>query len=314
MSLLWRVFLTNAAVLAGATTALAVSPATVSFPLAAAEAVVLAVGLCAMLVIDFVVLRRVFEPLATLTRFTQEVDPLNPTGRVSIPGADHQVAELAEAVSEMIDRLATERRESARRALAAQEAESQRIARELHDQVGQALTAIMLRLEQVTRAEEGSTRDEVAAAREDLREALDDVREIAKRLRPEALDDLGLTAALSALTNAISRRTGVRIIRSVDSRLPRFSSDEELVLYRVAQEALTNVVRHSGAAEAELVLLTRSDRAELVVRDRGSGFDPAAVRDGAGIRGMRERALLVNAELEVDSEIDEGTEVRLRLA
>ena len=314
MSLLWRVFLTNALVLEGAAAALALSPATVSFPLAVAEAVVLVLGLCVMLAVDFVLLRRSFEPLARLARFTREVDPLRPGGRAEVGRADPEVAELTDAVNEMIGRLETERRESARRALAAQEGERLRIARELHDEVGQALTAIMLSLEQAARAGTPAAEDEVATAREDLRETLEAVREIAKRLRPEALDDLGLPAALAALTNAVSRSAPVRVARHIDADLPALRPEEELVVYRVAQEALTNVVRHSGAEEAELELRARPGAAELVVRDGGAGFRRDGQRDGSGIRGMRERALLVGADLEVRSTPGKGTEVRLVIA
>lgn len=314
MPLLWRVFLTNALVLGVATTALALSPATVSFPLALTEAVVLALGLCVMLAVDLVLLRRSFEPLARLAVFAHEVDPLRPGGRVEVGRADPQVAELADAVNEMIGRLETERRESARRALEVQEGERLRIARELHDEVGQALTAVMLRLEQAARAEPQAARQEVVAAREEVRETLEEVREIAKRLRPEALDDLGLPAALAALTNVVSRRAHVRISRRIDAELPPFGPEEELVVYRVAQEALTNVVRHSGVEDAEVVLRTRAAGAELVVRDRGVGFAPASAGAGSGFRGMRERALLVGADLEIRSGPGEGTEVRLRLA
>ena len=210
MSLLWRVFASNAAVLAAATLALVLSPATVSFPVALTEAVVLAGGLAAMLGIDFVLLRRAFGPLGRLRRFMAEVDPLQPGARAEVDGADPEVAELTVSINEMIERLERERRESARAALAGQEAERVRIARELHDEVGQTLTAIVLQLERAAR-DTGAA--EVAEAREGVRETLEEVREIARRLRPEALDDLGLGSALAALTVDVSRRTRLRIDR-----------------------------------------------------------------------------------------------------
>jgi two-component system sensor histidine kinase UhpB len=311
MSLMWRVFVTNAAVLAAATVALLLSPATVSFPVAVTEAIVLVAGLSALLFLNLMLLRPVFRPLEQLARFMRTVDPLRPGGRVSVEGADPEVAELAEAFNEMIGRLEDERRDSARRALAAQEDERLRIARELHDEVGQALTAIILELEQAGRSDSSSSRAEIDAARESVRETLEDVREIAKRLRPEALDDLGLPAALAALTNTVSRRTGVKITRRVDPDLPAVPAEVQLVVYRVAQEALTNVVRHSGADHAELELRTRDRGAELVVRDGGTGFRNGPEHEGSGIRGMRERAVLVGARLEVKSAPRGGTEVHL---
>lgn len=314
MSLLWRVFATNAAVLITATLVLVISPATVSFPVALTEVAVLATGLVAMLALNLVLLRRVFGPLTRLTRFMRGVDPLRPGARAVVDPADREVAELTAAFNEMIERLETERRESARGALAAQERERTRIARELHDQVGQALTAVMLQLERWSREADPTAREGLHKAREALRASLEDVREIARRLRPEALDDLGLASALAALTNEMTRRTGVRVERRVAPDLPKLAADEELVVYRVAQEALTNVARHSEASWAWVRLGPDGDgRVTLTVRDDGRGFDLAANARGAGLRGMRERAVLVGALLDVESRRGHGATVRLRL-
>jgi two-component system, NarL family, sensor histidine kinase UhpB len=303
MPLLWRVFATNAAVLVAATLVLVISPATVSFPVALTELVVLALGLTAMLALNLVLLRRAFRPLARLTRFMRDVDPLQPGGRAAVGDADPEVAELTTAFNEMIERLETERRVSARAALGAQEAERSRIARELHDEVGQALTAVMLQL--------GS---DVDGAREALRASLDEVREIARRLRPEALDDLGLASALAALTNGVARQTGLDVERRLSTDVPALDPDEELVVYRVAQEALTNVARHSGARRAWLSLSPDGDqRVTLTVRDDGRGFVSRGANGGAGLRGMRERAVLIGATLDVESRPGAGTTVRLRL-
>jgi two-component system sensor histidine kinase UhpB len=279
MPLLWRVFAANAAVLVVATLVLVLSPATVSFPVALTEAVVLAAGLAAMLALNVMLLRRAFAPLLRL-----------------------------------IDQVETERRESARTALAAQERERTRIARELHDEVGQALTAVLLQLERTSRRADAPLRDELDEAREGLRTSLEDVREIARRLRPEALDDLGLASALAALTNDLARRTGVRVERRLAADLRALEPDEELVVYRVAQEALTNVARHSGAQQASVTLARTSARdVTLTVRDDGCGFDAAVHARGTGLRGMRERAVLIGAALDVESRPGHGTTVRLRL-
>jgi two-component system, NarL family, sensor histidine kinase UhpB len=305
MPLLWRVFATNAAVLVAATLVLVISPATVSFPVALTEVVVLALGLAAMLALNLVLLRRALRPLARLTRFMRGVDPLQPGGRAEVGAADPEVSELTTAFNEMIDRLETERRVSARAALAAQESERTRIARELHDEVGQALTAVMLQLGRAS---------DVNAAREALRGTLAEVREIARRLRPEALDDLGLASALAALTNDVARRTGLEVERRLAAGLPALDPEEELVVYRVAQEALTNVARHSGARRAWLSFRPDGDGSvALTVRDDGRGFDPGAANGGAGLRGMRERAVLIGAALDVESRPGTGTTVRLRL-
>jgi two-component system, NarL family, sensor histidine kinase UhpB len=314
MTLQWRVFATNAAVLVVATLVLVLTPLTVSFPIALAELVALVGGLAAMLALNLVLLRRAFGPLGRLTVVMRGVDPLRPGERAAIEAADPEVAELTAAFNDMLGRLEAERRDSARRALAAQEHERRRIARELHDEIGQALTAVVLQLDHVRRGESAGMRDEVAQAREAVRSSLEEVRGIAGRLRPEALDDLGLSSALAALTNDMTRRTRLPVERSIAPGLPPLAPDEELVIYRVAQEALTNVVRHAAAHRADLVLSVRDGCVELVVRDDGDGFDPRSAIEGAGLLGMRERAVLIGAALDVTGGAGQGTSVRLRLA
>jgi two-component system sensor histidine kinase UhpB len=314
MTLLWRVFGTNAAVLVAATLVLVISPLTVSFPIALAELVAVAGGLTAMLILNLVLLRRALRPLGRLTAVMGGIDPLRPGERAAIEAADPEVAELTSAFNDMLERLELERRDSARRALAAQEGERRRVARELHDEVGQALTAVVLQLDRVGRGADGGERTEVEQAREAVRASLEEVRGIARRLRPEALDDLGLRSALAALTNEVGRQTGLLIERRIESDVPAFTPEEELVVYRVAQEALTNAVRHGRASRAWVSLALREGRVELRVRDDGHGFDLHLTAEGEGLRGMRERAVLVGAGLELEAAPGGGTTVRLRLA
>ena len=302
MALLWRVFAINAAVLTAATVALVASPLTVSFPIALTELVVLAAGLAALLVANVALLRRVFAPLGRLSRFMRDVDPMQPGSRVPVPVGVPEVSWLTAAFNDMVDRLESERRDSALRALAAQENERRRIARELHDEVGQALTAAMLRLDRV----------EVEEAKEGLRTALEEVREIARRLRPEALDDLGLRNALRALVAAVARKARLDVTPEIQAHLPPLTPEQELVVYRVAQEALTNALRHADASALRFSLRSETDEVVLAVADDDRGFDPERVSSASGIRGMRERALLVRARLEVDSILGHGTVVRLR--
>jgi two-component system sensor histidine kinase UhpB len=311
--LFWRVFATNALILAVATVVLAASPATVSFPVAATEAVVLTVGLCTMVALNLALLRRAFGPLQRLKRFMGGVDPLAPGRRVPVDGADPEVAELTEAFNEMIERLETERRESARRALAAQESERLRIARDLHDEVGQTLTGVMLQLQQAIDGPPERVRGAAEHAREDVRASLEEVRQIARRLRPEALDHLGLASALAALTTEVTRQSGIDIGRRIEGHLPELPPEKDVVVYRVAQEALTNVARHSRATRGELELAYRDGDLVLLVRDDGIGLPEQVEWAGAGIRGMRERALMIGAELDIRSGAGAGTEVRLTL-
>jgi two-component system sensor histidine kinase UhpB len=308
--LFWRLFAVNAMVLALATAALALSPVTVSSPVAVTEAIVLAAGLVAMLALNFWLLRRALAPLEGLQALMRGADPLRPGTRAALGEAAPELRAVVEAFNEMVARLEEERRDSAGRALAAQEGERLRIAQELHDEVGQKLTAAILQLETASRSGAENALEE---AREGVRESLEDVRFIARRLRPEALDDLGLPSALAALTNSLGRAGDISIERRIEGSLPPLHSNAELVIYRVAQEALTNVLRHASCAEARLELRVIDGGVQLEVVDGGAGFDPLGVREGAGIRGMRERALLAEATLEIESVRGDGSTVRLRV-
>lgn len=307
MSLLWRIFLGNAVVLGGATMALVLSPATVSFPVAAREALVLGVGLVVMLALNYVLLRRAVAPLARLTDVMAEIDPLSPGRRSQVPEATAEVAALAGAVDEMLGRLERERRDSARRALAAQEDERRRIARELHDEVGQALTAVVLQIDRAQAGASGEAAERMRDAREAARATLEEIRAIAANLRPEALDALGLGAALRQLCTE-AERAGVLVMRDIAPELS-LGPDAEVVIYRVAQEALANALRHAGAERVEVRLEPAGTGARLCVADDGTRLDGAP--EGSGIRGMRERALLAGGTLQVEAAPGGGTLVRL---
>jgi two-component system sensor histidine kinase UhpB len=144
-----------------------------------------------------------------------------------------------------------------------------------------------------------------------VRESLDDVRRIARELRPEALDDLGLVNALIALCSRFDAQDGPRIRRELPGKLPPLSPDVELVIYRVAQEGLTNVMRHASATTATLSIQASAERLVLSVRDDGRGMPRDVPRDTSGISGMRERAMLIGARLEIESDPAGGTTVQL---
>jgi two-component system sensor histidine kinase UhpB len=306
----WRVFAGNAAVLGVAVLVLAVTPARVTVPTRLDEAVVLVGGITAILLTNLVLLRHAFAPLARLTELMRRVEPLEPGQRIPVYGDDAEVVELTRAFNEMLDRLEEERRDSVRRSLEAQEGERRRVAQELHDEIGQMLTAIVLRLNGLERRSPTGLRADLAEAREDARASLEDVRRIAQRLRPEALEDLGLTSALEALCSRVADRGRIRVRTRLDVDLSQVTPEMELVVYRVAQEALTNTLRHAEASEALVELSGEADALTLRVVDNGRGVDGAS--PGAGIQGMRERALLVNGRLAIRG-LDSGTEVRLRL-
>jgi two-component system sensor histidine kinase UhpB len=297
-------------VLLAAVVVLTLSPATISHPVLLREAVVVLVGVGLMLVINGLLVRRALTPLRRLSALMRRVDLLRPGQRISWEGSAETV-ELADAFNHMLDRLEAERRESSSRSLLAQEAERQRLAQELHDEIGQGMTAITLQIASIGERAPDELGDELAEARELARAASDDVRRVVRELRPEALDDLGLPAALSALSERFATHSGLQIeerIEAVDGLDP----DAELVIYRVAQESLTNVARHSGAARASLTLTAVDGRVRLRIADDGRGLsDPAAV--GQGIRGMRERALLVDGSLEIGQPEGLGVEVLLTI-
>jgi two-component system sensor histidine kinase UhpB len=224
-----------------------------------------------------------------------------------VANADAEVEALSTAFNDMLGRLERERRESGRRALAAQEQERQRVARELHDEVGQVLTGVMLELEQAAKSGGNSQLD---TARESVRHALEEVRRIARELRPEVLDDLGLQSALRSLCTAAAAHDGLRVERRLELGDAALSPEVELVVYRIAQESLTNVLRHSGASAVLVALGSVDGGVRLVVRDDGRGL-PAEVAAGGGITGMRERALHIGGQLSVSTLDGGGTEVRL---
>ena len=202
-------------------------------------------------------------------------------------------------------------RETVQRIVEAQELERRRLSHELHDETGQALTSILLGLKTL---EEARGQDEFSTAVGQLRElvvaTLQDVRRLAVELRPKALDDFGLAPALERLTETFAEQTGIAV--ELESRLPgaRLPSEVETVLYRVVQEALTNVVKHARAERVSILLRERDGRVAAVIEDDGRGFSPEAeTGEGLGLVGMRERVALVDGRLDVESAAGSGTTI-----
>jgi two-component system sensor histidine kinase UhpB len=303
----------SALVLVVVTVLLIVTPVTISANIALVEAVILLAGLCTALLAEFIVLRRAFAPLERLAKSMETVDLLRPGQRVRVPPGEF-LGRVVTSFNEMLDRLEAERRESGSRALAAQEAERSRIARGLHDEVGQVLTAVLLELDALAPSVPDERRHELTETKTTVRRALEEVRRIARELRPEMLEELGLVSALTELSTGFSRRTGLRVEREFDPALPPLTEEAELALYRVAQESLTNVVRHAEAQTALMRLERGPGSVVLTVRDDGRGFaNGAAPERQGGIRGMRERALLVGGALAVKPSTTGGVEVRFEV-
>lgn len=310
LSLLWRVFVGNALVFVVAFAIVAWTPVTVHRIATPSELLVLAILLIVMLAFDLVLLRRAFGPLRRLAATMGAVDPTEPGRRADFEHAGAEVIALTSALNDMLDRLERERRESGRRVLAAQERERIRVARELHDEVGQTLTAIALRAERAV-GEPGPQSEALVDIGETALRSLEDVRRIGRELRPEALDDLGLVNALIALCGRVDRQRGLRVRRELDWHLPELSPEVELVIYRTAQEALTNVLRHADASEVVVTLSRDPAGVVLSVRDDGRGLPAGA--NGRGLRGLRERAIVIDAQLEIGASASHGTEVMLRV-
>jgi len=311
-SLFWRIFLIDAVVLGVAAGALAFGPITISSPILLSEMAVLVAGLAVTLLVSLVLLGRALRPLATLTETMHRIDPLSPGRRVAIDASDADVAALTEAFNGMLERLESERRDSARSALWVQEAERRRVAGELHDEVGQTLTAMLLQIERVAAGLPAELRGELDELRETARVGAHDVRRIAQRLRPDGLEELGLQSALLALSTAFAAEARLPTERQIARHLA-LSREEELVVYRVAQEALANVARHARARRAEVRLGEEHGAVVLRVRDDGRGIEDTDLSSSYGIRGMHERAMVIGAELTIHSTTGHGTEVVLRI-
>ncbi|QBR91903.1 sensor histidine kinase [Nocardioides euryhalodurans] len=307
LPLYWQVLLINGAVFALGAVALLLSPATVSRQVLVSEAVVLVGGLALVLVVNALLLRRSLAPVDRVVREMQVVE-LHDGQRLTTP-ATGPGARLVGSYNAMLDRLEAERSASNARALAAQEAERHRIAQELHDQVGQDLTVVLLGLKQLAARAPAELVEELELLRDSARTGLDDVRRVARELRPGVLADLGLGSALAALCSDFTAHGGLPVRRTIAPGLPDLGPERELVVYRVAQEALTNAARHArGATEVTLSLARVGGNALLEVTDDGRGA--TAVVPGSGVRGMRERAVLVGATVSVDGG-PAGTTVRL---
>src|SRR4249919_67602 len=235
-------------------------------------------------------------------------DKMGPDPRFT--SADLRLAEqFANRASIAVDLSRQVARDALRRVVAGQELERRRLARELHDETGQALTSILLGLRSV---EETKSADEMHAAASDLRElvvaTLQDVRRLAVQLRPKALDDFGLAAALERLAQTFSETTEMHVELEAQLGEARLPAEVETTLYRIVQEALTNIVKHAEATKVSILLVRKAATATVVIEDDGRGFDPEDVRaEGIGLAGMRERVELHDGRLTVESSPTSGT-------
>jgi two-component system, NarL family, sensor histidine kinase UhpB len=278
---------------------------------------VLALTLVLTFLLNTLLLRRRFEPLERLLAMMERVDLSRPGRRLEIdtdmPGVSTDIVRLAASFNRMLERLENERRRSGEMVIGAQEEERKRIARDLHDEVNQSLTALLLRIEAAAQDAPPNVKAQLAQVKELADQAMGELLDLARQLRPTALDDHGLVAALRTHVRDFDRRGPARASFWADPRLGVLSPDAQVVVYRVAQEALMNASRHSGAARIEVSLEPCDSRVRLEVADNGSGFAFSEEGKGLGLDGMRERALLVGGALEIDSRPGKGTTVRLEV-
>jgi two-component system sensor histidine kinase UhpB len=277
---------------------------------------IVALAVVAGATVNMILLRRRFAPLEDLIEEMERVDLTGPGSllptRIDGVGETEEVERIELAFLRMMRRLEAERRRAGSAALAAQEEERARVARDLHDEVNQSLTGLLLRLEAAREAAPPELEPEIAATKALANQAMRELLDLARRLRPTALDDLGLAAAIAGLVERLGAGD-IDAAIEIDGDFSDLGDDAQLVVYRVAQEALSNAARHSGAEHVAVALRHRPEEVELTVVDDGRGFAFDEADRGLGIGGMRERALLVDGELTLESRPGAGTTVRLTI-
>ena len=277
--------------------------------------IVLGLAVAITVLVNVIMLQRRFRPLERLVDEMERADLSRPGANLgqapSDGGGPEEVRRLHRAFRRMLERLEAERRRASSIALTAQEEERARVARDLHDEVNQSLTGLLLRLEAAREHATPELAHELRETKVLAHRAMQELLTLARALRPTALDDLGLKAALSALAEELGRKSGIEMTFTAPDDLAKVPMDVQLVAYRVAQEALTNATQHSGAERIGVAVKRTNGGIELTVGDDGAGFTFDQATRGLGIGGMRERALLVGGDLAVESRPGIGTSVRL---
>ena len=314
-TLLTQVLLVNLLLIAAAVIAASIaSNPENSLRDSASIGLVLGFALAATVAVNIWLLSRRFEPLQRLVTEMQTADLSKPPEPPAVTEGPVEVVSLERSFHAMLERLEAERRGAANAALSAQERERERIARDLHDEVNQALTALLLRLAAVRRqAPDPEVAAELAEIGSLISRAMSELLDLARGLRPTTLDDLGLKAALATLVEEVEREAGIAAGFEAEGKLDDVPDDVQLVTYRVAQEAVTNVIQHADAGHLRVRLIGAADGAiELRISDDGTGYAGGRSNERLGIAGMRERALLCGGELTVESEPGAGTRVTLQ--
>jgi two-component system, NarL family, sensor histidine kinase UhpB len=273
----------------------------------------IALAVSGVVLLNSILLRRRLEPMGRLVETMSSVDLTSPGKRADVTRGADEVQRLSADFNRMLERLEHERRESGRAVLRAQEVERSRLAQDLHDEVNQALTAILLRLQATLGDAPPGLQEELRETQALVTQAMEELLHLARQLRPTALDDHGLVPALTSQVADFGDRTGIRASFRRHGTVPPLSDEEQLVIYRVTQESLSNVAQHAGARHVD-VELSFVGRTVLRVRDDGHGFKTSPNgRARLGVSGMRERALLVGGHLTIFSEPGDGTTIELTM-
>lgn len=277
------------------------------------EMILLMVAIAIVLSLNIFLLRRQFAPLEKLVSTMEEIDLSKPGVRAEVPPkATEDVAELIASFNAMIARLEDERLGKVQATVEAQESERARVARDLHDEANQALTAVILRLQAAAMDAPPELAAEINEAKELAGQAMEELLQVVRRLRPTTLD-LGLRGAVSAQVSEFGDRSGIDTEFDFEGDAHhRLGDERELAIYRVVQEALSNIVQHADATRVE-VALDISGPIVLTVMDNGSGFDPSKRTGRFGVTGMRERAMMVGGVLEIESNRGAGTTLRMEM-
>ena len=267
-----------------------------------------------VVLLNSILLRRRLEPMERLVDTMSSVDLASPGKRAEVTHrAASELQRLTADFNRMLSRLEHERRESGRAVLRAQEQERSRIAQDLHDEVNQALTGILLRLQATIGDAPLGMQGELRETQALATQAMEELLHLARQLRPTALDDHGLLPALASQVSDFGERTGIRASFRRHGSIPPLSDEEQLVIYRVTQESLSNVAQHARASHVD-VELSFVGRTVLRIRDDGLGFKPSRTgRARLGVSGMRERALLIGGSLAIFSEPGDGTTIELTM-
>ncbi len=275
---------------------------------------ILVLAIVLTLCVNLWMLQRRFDPLERLVERIEAIDPAEPaTFELSDDPVD-EIDRLGSSFQRLLRRMDEERRRSGQLVLRAQEEERRRIARDLHDEVNQALTGVLLRLEALAQDTPPDKSEQVAELKRLTGQAMDELLRLARQLRPTALDDHGLGAAVEAQVRGFADRTGVDARVELRGDPSNLSEETQTVVYRVAQEALSNAGQHARPGRVDVELDASGDGVELRVRDDGGGFDPLTSRGGGlGLAGMAERARLAGGSLDLRSARGAGTELTLRL-